>query len=270
MPGLGAYVPQVRQLAFDRGGQAGDNHEAGFVRLQPFDQGMIVKPFVGADDHRSDPGRDLREAGREEVECPAGGMRIAGPQLAMPEVLALALEAEQRVIRWPAALDRIVADPRLLLVAIDDQHRGVDIEDQSRRWPWLNGHPVKTAVVQDAQLRQGGGRHAKQEPPERGRIGIARQAGEVLKHAILPQQVGRFDPFESEDHRVEQGQQHLADAVAVVPLDQAHLAGHRILEPNSRQEPMEQIRTTIVGEVPFAKRNRKPSGASGHHGESYF
>lgn len=63
---------------------------------------MVVKPFVGAGDHQPHPGRHLGEAGIEQIEHPAGGMGIAGPQFAMPKVLALALEIQQRVIRRAA------------------------------------------------------------------------------------------------------------------------------------------------------------------------
>jgi hypothetical protein len=41
----GAHVAQVRQLAFDRGGQAGDDDEAHPLLLQPRDQRVIVKSF---------------------------------------------------------------------------------------------------------------------------------------------------------------------------------------------------------------------------------
>ena len=247
-PPAGTHVPQVRQLALDRGRQAGDDHKASLLSLQPLDQGMIVKPFVGADNHPPDSGGNLGEARREQGTCPAGGMGIAGPQLAMPEVLALALETEQGVIRRPAALDRVVADPRPLLFAVDDQHGGVHIEDQPRGQSRRDSHAVKKAIVQGTQLRERGRGHAQQKPPERRGIGIARQAGEVLKYAILPQQLGAFDPFEPEDHRVQKREQHLAHAVTVVPPDETRLLGQQLLEPDATEEAMEQVGTPIVGQ----------------------
>jgi hypothetical protein len=86
----------------------------------------------------------------------------------------------------------------------------------------------------------------------------------------LSEKARGFDPSESEDHRVEQGQQHLAHAVASVPLSQAYFAGYRIFEPNLGEKSMQKIRTAIVCQTPLAKRNRKFSGSSWHHGESYF
>lgn len=91
--------------------------------------GVVVKPFVRADDDQPNPRGNLREAGREEIGRPAGRVGGAGPQFAVPEILAPALEAEQRVIRGPATLDRVVADRRLLLLAVEDEDGRVDIED---------------------------------------------------------------------------------------------------------------------------------------------
>ena len=238
----------MRELALDRGRQAGDDHEAGPPSFEPFDQRVVVKPFVCADNHQPDSGRDLREAGREQVERPAGGVGVAGPQLAMPEVLALALEAEQRVIRRTAPLDRVVADPGVLLLAVDDQHGGVDIEDQPRRRSRPSVMRQRKRSCSARSFGEGGRSHAQQEPPERRGLGITRQPGEVLKDAVLSQQLRGLDPFEPEDHRVEQRQQHLADAVAVVALDQACLIGQALLEAQTTEETVQQIDSTVMSQ----------------------
>ena len=268
-PSTGTHIPQARQFGFDGAGQAGDDHKASLVRLQPLDQLVVVKPFVRADDHQPDPGRDLREAGGKEVERPAGRMGVPGPQLAMPEVLAAALEAEQRVIRWSPPLDRVVANLGLLLLAVEHEHGRVDIEDQSRWRAWSRGHTHEEAIVQPAQLGQRRWRHAQQESPQRGRIWIGVQPREVLEHAVLPQQLSRLDPFESQDHRVQQGEQHLAPAVAVVPLDQADIRGHRVLEPDPREKPMQKIDTTVVGQALGPERDSKIPWSFWHHSEPY-
>ena len=88
----GTHIPQVCQLALDRSREAGDDHEPGPLRFESLDQRVVVKPFVRADYHQPNPGGNLREACREQNARPTGGMGIARPQLAMPEVLAPALE----------------------------------------------------------------------------------------------------------------------------------------------------------------------------------
>ena len=197
-------------------------------------------------------------------------MSIARPQLAMPEVLALALEKEQWVIRGSAPLDRVVAAPRLLLLAVDDEHGGVNIEEQPcRPVRGRTSSAKETGRAAPAALGGGGG-DAQQKAPECGRVGITRQAGKVLKHTILAQQLCCLDPFQPEDHRIEQREQHFADAVAVVALGQAQLAGHGIFEPDLGQEAVEKIRAAVMGQAPFAKRNDEFPGSSGPHGECYF
>ena len=135
-PRAGTDVPEMRQLALDPAGQARHDHEAPGVRFQPLDGGVGVKPLVCADYDRADPAGDFRKAGLEKVQRSGRGVNIARSQLAMPEVLRLPLEAEQGVIGGAAALDRVVANARSFLLAIDHQHGEVQIEDEPRRHSW--------------------------------------------------------------------------------------------------------------------------------------
>ena len=265
----GAHVPQVRQLAFDRGRQAGDDHEPGPLRFEPLDQRVVVKPFVRADNHQPNPGGNLREARREQVARPTGGMGIAGPQLAMPEVLAPALETQQRVIRRPTAFERVVADLGLLLLAIEDEHGRVDIENQPRRRVRSCRHACQEAIVQRAQLGECRRCHAQQESPQRGGIRIGVQPREVLEHAVLPQQLGRLDPFQPEDHRVEQGEQRLADAVAVVALLQPDHLPEGSLETDPAEEPMDEVGSAVVSERADPELECQISRAFGHCVQPY-
>ena len=52
-----------------------------------------------------------------------------------------------------------------------------------------------------------------------------------------------FDPFQSQDHRVG-GASGAPTLLTVVSLYQADIHGQRVLEPDPREEPMEQIGTT--------------------------
>src|SRR5439155_23709373 len=85
----GAYVAQVRQLAFDRGGQAGDDDEVHPLLLQPRDQRVIVKSFVGADNDRPDSAGNLRQARGKQVQRSAAGINTPGRNSAGPESFPL-------------------------------------------------------------------------------------------------------------------------------------------------------------------------------------
>jgi hypothetical protein len=120
--------------ALDRSGKFRDDDEAGLLCFEPIDQGAIVKALVCADDYRSYARGKLGEAGLEKVDHAGGSVYVARPQLAVPEVSALAFEAEQWMVSGSAAFQRVVADPGLFLVAVDYQHCRVDIEDDACRW----------------------------------------------------------------------------------------------------------------------------------------
>jgi hypothetical protein len=205
----------------------------GLPSFEPFDQAVIVKPLVGADYNRPHTGRNLSEAGRKKVEDASGSMGVAGPQLPVPEVSAVALEAKQRMVRRPPSLDGVVADPRLFLFAVDHEHRGIHIEDDARGWLGKQGHPVQEAVMQSAQLRKRNRGNTQQEAPQRRSVGITWQSSEVLKDAVLAEQLGRVDTVEPEQHGIEQRQKHLPNTVAIVALRQPDLSRNGILESNS-------------------------------------
>lgn len=251
----GAAVPQMRQLAFDGCRQPGHDHETGPPPFEPLDQRVVVKPFVRADNHQSDTSRDLRKTRREQRARARRGMDIARPQFAVPEVLALALEAQQGMIGPPPTLEGIVANAGPLLFAIDHQDRGIDIEDQPRGAPRLTQHAAEQAIVQGPQPLQAARGNPQQEATERGRLGIAGQPSQVLKDAVLPQQLGGLDAFESEDHGIEHGQKQLANAVTIVALHKTDVLRKGMFEADAGEKPMEKIDATIVGECLRTKCN---------------
>src|SRR5216683_4318539 len=183
-------VAQVGEPALDGPGQARDDDKAGLPSFEPFDQAVIVKPLVGADYNRPHTGRNLSEAGRKKVEDASGSMGVAGPQLPVPEVSAVALEAKQRMVRRPPSLDGVVADPCLFLFAVDHEHRGIHIEDDARGWLEKQGHPVQEAVMQSAQLRKRNRGNTQQEAPQRRSVGITWQPGREWKTPFLPRNLG--------------------------------------------------------------------------------
>src|SRR5215469_15385119 len=87
----GSSVEQVREPALDGSGQLGDDDEARLAGFEPFDQPVVIKPFVGADYNRTYTRRELDEAGFEQIKNSGGGIGIAGPQFAVPEVTTMTL-----------------------------------------------------------------------------------------------------------------------------------------------------------------------------------
>ena len=125
-------VFQMSQLAFDRSGESGNDDKASIVLFQPLDDPAVVKPFVGADDHRFDSRRDFGKASFEQIQGTAGSMNISRAQLPAPEVFGSSLEAKQWMIGASSTLGGIVTDFCALLFSVDYKDGGIEIEDQTR------------------------------------------------------------------------------------------------------------------------------------------
>ena len=257
-------VVQVSEPALDGAGQAGNYDEAGLLSFEPFNQAMIVKPFVGADYNRSHARRNLGEAGFEKVEDAAGGMDVTGPQFPMPEVAALALEAKQRMVGGSPSLDGVVADTCLLLFSINHEHGGVHVQDGSRLRPRTNRESMKKAVVQSAQLWKRFRSGAQQEPPQARSIRIAGQSGQILEHAVLAQQLSGLDPFETEHHRIQQSEKHLAHTVAIVALRELDILTEGPFETDASQEAMKEIDSSVVRQGGRTEGYSELARSSGH------
>jgi hypothetical protein len=113
--------------------------------------------------------------------------------------------------------------------------------------------------MQSAELGQRSRGNPEKEAPQRRRVGITWQASEVLKDAVLSEQLSRFDSLQPKDHRIEQCQNHLPDAVAIVSLSESNIRGERVLEPDPRQEAMQHIDAPVVRQRTGTKRNCKPT-----------
>ena len=229
---------------------------------------MVVKPFVGTDEQVSDPCRNLGKAGLQKIQGTTGGVNISSTQLPMPEVLGLSFETEQGMIGWPSMLDRVVTDPCLFLCSIDHKDCRIQVEDQARRRMGHDSHLDQKPIVETAQLWQGLGCHAEQEPPEGSGIGVSRQPAEIPKDAVGLQEIGGLDSFQAKDHRIKDREHQLANAVAVVALIQTDICGDRVLEANSSQKTMKQIDAAKMRETLSSEGDGEFSGPLRHSGET--
>lgn len=265
----GRGVTKMREFPFDRSGQLGDEDKEGLVGLYPFHELMVVKPFIGADQDGSDFFGDLGEASGQEILHPGGGMGITGPEFTVPKVLGDSFEAEERVIRGATSLERIITDAGPFLLSIEDQDGGIDVEDNAGRDTRTCRHAGQEPIVQSSQFGKGGGSQTQQEPPEGSRVGIGRKTRKVLEDTVVLKQLSGLQAFDTEHHGIQKGEQHLADAVVVVPLHPGDFFGNGRFETDTAQETVQQIDTPVMGQGVFTKRNGQTSGASWHGNESY-
>src|SRR6266478_676789 len=263
-------ITQRRELALDRLSQPRDDHKAGALELEPLDQRMVVKSLVCPHNHALSRIGALGKAGLQQSLDPTGGVGVAGPQLPVPVILALALEAQQGVIGRSTALDRVVTDSGVLLLTVENQYGRVHIEQQSSRPMRSIGHAFEEFVVQRTQARQHLRCCAQQKPAQACCLRIVRQSRQILEDAILSQQLCRLESFEAEDHRIEERQQHLADAVAIVALREMKLVCDGALESDLGEKAMQQIDAAVVRQVLRTEFDCKFSGSPGSQDESYL
>lgn len=120
-----------------------------------------------------------------------------------------------------------------------------------------------------AQLGEHRRRDAQQESPQCGRIRRGAQTREVLEYAVLPEQLGRLDAFQFEDHRIEHGEPRFADAVAVVALLHPDGLSKGTLETNPTEKPLDEVRPAVVGQRVGAEVEKQISGSLDHCVQPY-
>ena len=101
--------------------------------------------------------------------------------------------------------------------------------------------------MEAAKLDESALRKSTQEATQSGGVGIRRQSREKLEDAVGAQQVGRLYSSQPQENRIEQGQQHLGDAVSIVALREVHV--------------VVKVKDLRVGAEPGADRGR-PFGRS--------
>lgn len=167
-------------------------------------------------------------------------------------------------------LEGVVPDSRLFLGPVHHQDGRVHVEDEPRWRARLDGQPLQEPIVQRPEFGQTTWRGTQQEAPEAGRIGIARQPSQRLKEAIPAKPLCGFEPLKAEHHRVEQSPEHLADAVASVPLRQPNLNRHRVLEADPREKSMQERDAAVMRHVRSPECDGEMSRSPWHRSQPYL
>lgn len=255
-------IPQPWDASSERPRQPRHDDELAPVRLDGADHFVVVKARIRAHPYLTRRSGQLRKAGPEQPNGSTGGMHIACAEFPLPEISGLPLEADEGMIRGSAALARIVPNMRSLLMPVQGQHRRVQIEQHAPQWPGPLTQSGEQAIVQATQLGQSPDGEASEEPSQRSGIGIGRQPRECLEDPIVAEQLGRLDAFQPEDDRVQQGEQHLGDAVRVVSLREPHLGVEALTHMQVVEEAVEEKNTTIPRQVIAGKGDANVPGAS--------
>src|SRR6266568_6770093 len=173
------------------------------------------RAVVGANDNLSDASGKLGKTSGQQIAHSGPSVSMTWTQFSVPEVFRLSVETEQRMIRSSSRLERVITNIGGFLFSVNDQRGGIQVEEQSVRWPRHHDHLSQEPVVESPQPRQGRRRQTQEKSSQSRSIRVVREPAQVLKDSIDLQQMCCLDPFETENQRIKDRQQQFADAVAI-------------------------------------------------------
>ena len=135
-----SHLPPRAQLAefatagasLDRGVLLGHHGVATPTCIEEFHKPLAEAPRIGpdADSGPAHGGGHFVQTALDKGHPAGGRHRIAGPQRAMPELLPMSLEANDRGVGTSAVFLGVVPDASRLLLAVDGQNHRIEIEGE--------------------------------------------------------------------------------------------------------------------------------------------
>ena len=149
----------------------------------------------------------------EKGDDSCGTDGVARSESAMPELLEMGFETEQRMVGTSASFFGVVADSCSLGSAIDDDNYRVQVEDQSASRVGKREQMSPQAVVKPGQLPDRFGRQALQEPAQGRLIGKTLEPQHFQKSPVVLQDFGLVDAAKPHDDGNDQGHDHFGRMV---------------------------------------------------------
>ena len=244
-----------------RAGEPGhDGIESPFC-LDKLDDFVIEEGGVGPHPHLADRVGQLGKGTLQQGNRNGRDVGGAGMVTALPTVLRVPFQAVQGKIGRSTALFRVVGHLGSFLATIDGQHRAVQIEDRLGRPP---EHRCAPGVVQFEESVLPPACEAVEEAPQGARVGVTRQTGQIVKHAVVAQGLGGLDPAQAQDQRIKQRLQRFADAVAVVALSESDMPLQCALQMDALEELLDQSYSAELSQADSIGGNAKILGSSTH------
>lgn len=235
-PGTVPTIAKAADSIFDRRHHFGDNGVGDSFSLEKIENSLIEEGRIGPNRYFSDVLGEFRARPFQERNSERSRMGIARQPLGLPCNTRLAFEAKQRRERGSAAFLRIVSDLGFLLIPVHRQHTCIEVENRRCHFRQASSHPiVKTEKPWNTIRPQSG-----QESAETGGIGIGSKAGQILKHAIVPEQTSHFDSAQPKKNRIDDRKVHFSERIPTVSLRPPQKPSQRHAQPQLLKESLEQ------------------------------
>jgi len=152
-------------------------------------------------------------------------MDIAREVDSFPDIARLSLETEKGLIGGTSSLLWVETHFGSLMLAIDSQDFGIEIEDYRGDRVWFHQKMTAESVVEVLKGGQTSGAETFQKPPQGGRIWISGETGQKLEDSVLLQEGVGFDPAQSKDNWVKDSKDGIADGITIVELSKSNSLG---------------------------------------------
>ena len=187
-------VRKTPKVSLNRFGNSGHNGIEGGDFLKIFGNCMVVESRIGPCTDLSNPRRQLGDASLQNPDGVGSRMDIAREVDPFPDIACFSLETEKRLIRRASSLLGVEPHFGSLLLAIDGQDFGIEVEDHRGEGIGLHQKMATESVVEVLEGSQTSGTEAFQKPPQGGRIWISGKTGQILEDTVLLQENVGFDP----------------------------------------------------------------------------
>jgi len=232
LPGVGlitelSHLPpraQFPKLAIagpplDRGVFLGHHSVATPARIEEFHEPLAEASGIGPDAGPSDGGGHFVQTTLNKGHHAGGRHRMAGPQRALPELLPMSLEANDRGVGTSAVFLGVVPDASKWLLAIDGEDHRIEIEGE--------GSPPsgqrKELSAQADELTDGVGTHSLEESAQGRLVGEAREAQQRQEGTVVLQNFCLVDASQARHDGVQERQNQVGGAVVGIALRSADM-----------------------------------------------
>jgi len=175
-------------------------------------------------------------------------MHIPGEVDSFPDIARLPLETEEGLIGGTPSLLGVEPDFGPLLVAIDRQDLGIQVEEDGGEGSGLHEKMTSPSIVEISEGGEAPGAEALQKSPQGGGVGIGGKAGQILEDTVLLQEEVGLDPSQSEEDRIENRQDRIADGIPMVALVEANGASQGTAKFHFLEKLLQKVQPTEVGQ----------------------
>ena len=199
----------------------------------------------------------------------AGGRhRIAGPQGAMPELLQVSLEANQRGVGTSTVFLGVVPNASKLLFPVDGQYHRIEIEGESSAPFGQRKELSAQLIVQADELTDGSGTHPFEESAQGGLVGEPRQAQQGQEGTVVLQNFCLVDASQAGHDGVQKRQDEVGSAVIGVASRPPKGSLQEAAKAQLVAKTLQQHHSPEVGQMGLVKGKMQCSQGSRHDRET--